>query len=348
MTHVPSFALVDPIAALHAHFTAALAFLRASPPPGLDAAQRLTRALLLRELEVYADRGVFPQNRRAPGERRPTFVDDNGVLCAVAHLLDLTGQGALALEVRDTRNDATVAELSGDARFAAWARSVGFTLEELALVQPSYCDVPRYACVCYRAGPLAEGEALVVLASTGGERVEVREVVEARFPLATGSVSAGRAGRPLDAGVFLARVSRGESPGALEVIDLFSASEGESPCGAWASPALPVARADLARALLSAGEGACANYLVSLDPKWSETGLEIDPVAARCPRRELEAPVALDTRGCALAADPAPAPAAESLVVLAALLTALAARKARSRGARVRPPSARTHEPRTT
>jgi len=201
-------------------------------------------------------------------------------------------------------------------------------------VQPSYCDIPRYACVCGRAGPLADGEALAVIASTGEDSVEVREVVATRFPLATGFVSAGRGGRALYAGVFLARVSRGEALGSIEVVATYSAVEGASPCGMWASPALPLARGDMARALLSAGEGACADYLVGLDPKWRETGLEIDPVAARCPRKELEAPIALDTRGCALAWESAPAPAAESLVVLAALLTALAARRAHARGAR--------------
>lgn len=337
MTHVPSFSRVDPIAALHAHFTAAVALLRAYPPAGLDAAQKVTRALLLDELEGYADRGVFPQNRHSPGERRPTFVDDNGVLCAVAHLLDLTGQGALALEVRDSNNTATVAELAGDERFAAWARATGFTLEELAVVQPNYCSIARYSCVCRGAHPLEDNEAVVVLAISEGDptgMVEVREVIEARVELPLGLVKART-----DSGGYLsvkepvlARVSYVEDLGLLQIDEVYSAIDGGVPCGAWASPALPIGRAELLRALLSAGGGACRDYLMSLDPRWAETGLEIDPVAARCFRVGPKTPsTAFDTRGCASAPENTPPPTAESLVVLAALLTALAARRAHRR-----------------
>jgi len=337
MVHAASSPVVDPIAALHAHFTAAVTLLRAFPPPGLDAAQRLTRALLLRELEAYADRGVFPRNRHFPGERRPTFVDENGVLCAVAHLLDLTGHGALALEVRDTHNAATVADLSGDTRFAAWARAAGFTLEELAVVQPAYCDIPRYACVCDGARPLGAGEALAVVASIGDEKsdmIEVREVIAARFALPLGEIvgTMSFVDPLMPKGVYLARVSYIEERGSLQITRLYRATDGESACRMWSSPALPLPRADLVRALLSAGPGACRDYLVGLDAKWRETGLDIDPEAARCGRSHLEQPIAFDTRGCTSS----PAPAAESLSVLAALLTALAARRAYTRA---RPPS---------
>lgn len=354
MTHVPSFSRVDPIAALHAHFTAAVALLRAFPPPGLDAAQRVTRALLLEELEGYADRGVFPQNRHFPGERRPTFVDDNGVLCAVGHLLDMTGQGALALEVRDTHNTATVADLAGDARFAAWAWAAGFTLEELAVVQPNYCSIARYSCVCRKAYPLEENEAIVVLAIVEGDAtgmVEVREVVEARVDLPLGPMKAmtHSRGHLSVREPVLARVSYVEDLGLLQIDETYSAIDGGVPCKDWATPALPLGRAELVRALLSAGSGACRDYLMSLDARWAETGLEIDPVAARCSRVGPKTPsTAFDTRGCTSAPENTPPPAAESLVVLAALLTALAARRAYRRRSEGQGEPATQRTPRTS
>ncbi len=294
---------------------------------------------MLEELGAYADRGVFPRNRHFRGERRPTFIDDNGVLCAVAHLLDLTGQGALALEVRDTHNVAIVAELTGDPRFVAWARAAGFTLEELAVVQPAYCEIPRYQCVCENAHPLGEGEALAIVAPVEDRRsgmIEVREVVDARFELSLGVLRARAPhydGLVLD-GVRLARLAYIEDLGLLEIRRVYSAIDGGVPCAAWASPALWLSRADLVHALLSAGPGACREYLTGLDARWADTGSDIDPVAARCWSRRNDGEASFDTRSCAVSAEPAPALAEESLVVLAALLAALAARRAwRSRRA---------------
>src|SRR5438034_8792357 len=64
---------------------------RRAAPSGLDPVRRLVRRLLLCELARYRTRGSFPRNDCA---RRPipVFVDADGTLCAVAQLLELSGE----------------------------------------------------------------------------------------------------------------------------------------------------------------------------------------------------------------------------------------------------------------
>ncbi len=92
---------------------------RRAPVAALDPMRRLVRALLLDELAAYRARGLFPRNLDAPG-RTPVFVDALGTRCAVAHLLDASGESALVDAIAARRNLATVDELADEARLAAW------------------------------------------------------------------------------------------------------------------------------------------------------------------------------------------------------------------------------------
>jgi hypothetical protein len=108
--------------------------------------QRLARQLLLRELAVYRKRGRFPKNHGLV-EPTPSFVDAEGSRCAVAHLLEASGEGALVQRIAHRRNHARVADLVDEARLVAWLDVAGLSLEEAALIQPSYC-FHRGGCVC--------------------------------------------------------------------------------------------------------------------------------------------------------------------------------------------------------
>ncbi len=312
----------DPVTVLRGHFAAAVALLRASEPRHLDGAQRLVRKLLLDAIEGYAYRGVFPRNRHFPGERKPTFVDEDGTHCAVAHLLDLTGQSALVQEVRLRRNFAAVSEMAENARFADWAREVGFTVEELALLQPAYCDIARYECVCEQVRPLEANEALAVVVGRDDGTFEVTEVLSSRLPLAKGSI--GVASRPAYSAPSLVRLAYVEDLGVFDVQHLMGARGDGPSCGIRASSSLPLTYEQAAEALLSAGPRACADYLRSLDQRWDETGRDIDPVLARC-RPGIPEAVVSPGRSCTL--EPAPLASSESLSLLALVLATLAARR---------------------
>lgn len=110
--------------------------------------QRLARKLLLAELAEYRARGRFPKNRDFE-QPTPYFVDAAGTRCAVAHLLDASGESELVQRIAHERNHARVAELADEARLVAWLDVAGLSVEEAALIQPSYCFRPDpVECVC--------------------------------------------------------------------------------------------------------------------------------------------------------------------------------------------------------
>ena len=116
------------------------------------------RSALLDALDAYVAAGNFPASETDHG-LLPTFVDPSGVRCAVAHLVETTaGTAAMTALDRDHHND-YIADLAGDPRFVAWAADSGFTLEELAWIQPSYPPPPP-------------AEILYVVAATGDVAVD--------------------------------------------------------------------------------------------------------------------------------------------------------------------------------
>ena len=113
---------------------------------GLSRVQRLLRRLLLGELARYRAGGRFPINRDFAA-RTPYFVDAGGVRCAMAHLLELGGEGALVESIARERNHARIRELVDEPRLLAWLAAAGLTVAEAAAIQPGYCsDVTD--CVC--------------------------------------------------------------------------------------------------------------------------------------------------------------------------------------------------------
>jgi MYXO-CTERM domain-containing protein len=105
------------------------------------------RRLLLAELGRYRRWGQFPCNPLFQ-ELTPFFIDAQGTRCAVAHLLELGGEGELVQRIARERNNARVAELGDEPRLRAWLDAAGLTLDEAALIQPSYCEKPDTGCVC--------------------------------------------------------------------------------------------------------------------------------------------------------------------------------------------------------
>jgi hypothetical protein len=116
----------------------------------LEPLAALCRALLLDELGRYRRRGRFPRN---PGHARPLpqFIDAHGTRCAVAHLMDISGQGALVQQIARTENDATVHALARLPEVHAWLAAAGLGLDEAARIQPAYCYYTEAdACFCNR------------------------------------------------------------------------------------------------------------------------------------------------------------------------------------------------------
>ena len=97
-----------------------------------------SRGAALATLDGYIARGEFPRRTNdGYAGRRPRFIDDRGVHCAVGHLIAVSGEPELARAIAERYEYAYVREID-DPRLGAWAKAHGFTVEELAMIQPSY------------------------------------------------------------------------------------------------------------------------------------------------------------------------------------------------------------------
>jgi hypothetical protein len=100
---------------------------------------QLRRAQCLNRLHDYWRRGKFPRNYDQPRRYAPCFVDRDGTVCAVAHLMIEGGQTEMAQQIVHYANYATIPEMTFP-ELDVWAVQSGLTREELALIQPSYPD----------------------------------------------------------------------------------------------------------------------------------------------------------------------------------------------------------------
>ena len=132
----------DEVARVRAHLAFAHALLAERDVSQLTLAQRTARAASLADLARYIERGVFPRRTSDGYEgRRPRFIDDRGVHCAVGQLIADSGDEELAQAINARFEYAHVREMTEPA-LAAWATERGFTVDELALIQPGYSQLP--------------------------------------------------------------------------------------------------------------------------------------------------------------------------------------------------------------
>ena len=129
----------DEVARIRTHLLFVHDRLREADTSYLTVDQRQRRARALDDLGEYAEAGVFPQ--RAPDDgylgRRPRFIDDRGVHCAVGELIRRSGEPQLAQSIDDRWEYAFVEEIHSP-RLAAWSEAHGFDARELAMIQPMY------------------------------------------------------------------------------------------------------------------------------------------------------------------------------------------------------------------
>lgn len=126
---------------LQTHLAYVEGLLRAKDVSHLSAAQRERRAKLLDQLHAYWQEGVFPKNTYQAG-RTPVFIDEQGRLCAVGFLIAQSA-GREAVERINERFQLDRIEDMDAPAVEAWAERHGFTLRELAMIQPMYCGTPR-------------------------------------------------------------------------------------------------------------------------------------------------------------------------------------------------------------
>ncbi len=104
----------------------------------LDEATRIKRQNLIEALTDYYQRRLFPINT-VSRYATPVFVDELGTHCAVGYLMHVSGYDDIVQKVSEENNLGYVDELNLEyPALGIWAEEYGFTVEELAWIQPEY------------------------------------------------------------------------------------------------------------------------------------------------------------------------------------------------------------------
>lgn len=130
------------------HLRTVVELLSAQTTTHLNSVQLEKRKQTIQILAGYADRKVFPTNHYH-AVRQPYFIDNYDVHCAVGYLVKETGYPEISKEIARTQNYAYVKEIKSEA-LLQWANEYGFSVQELALIQPGY--PPRSTMTTLGAG----------------------------------------------------------------------------------------------------------------------------------------------------------------------------------------------------
>lgn len=110
----------------------------------LTSTQKHNRVKLLCQLNEYWRAGVFPINDYVTYQT-PVFIDRQGTHCAVGFLMQQSGAEDLAQKINTEQKFAYVHEIKVSG-VKAWADKHGFTIDELAWIQPGYpTNLPAYS-----------------------------------------------------------------------------------------------------------------------------------------------------------------------------------------------------------
>ncbi len=125
------------IVRLQTHLKYVEQLLRSKDVSGLATEQQENRQKLLGLLNEYWTAGAFPKNYDYPDQRRPCFIDKHGSICAVGYLIEQTAGREVAEQI-NTKHQYEYLLAMNDPAIDSWAQTSGLTLEELAMIQPSY------------------------------------------------------------------------------------------------------------------------------------------------------------------------------------------------------------------
>lgn len=107
----------------------------------LTAVQQQRREHLLLLLHQYTEAGVFPKNYDYEDCRKPCFIDKDGRICAVGYLIEKTAGRAVSETIKNRHKYDELLAMN-DKLVDEWIASSGLSMEECAMIQPSYGSFP--------------------------------------------------------------------------------------------------------------------------------------------------------------------------------------------------------------
>jgi hypothetical protein len=282
--------------------------------PRLEPLTALCRTLLLDELSRYRRLGRFPRNVARGTQPMPQFIDQRGTRCAVAHLMEVSGQGELVRHIAKTDNNARLRRLARLPELRAWLSASGLSLDEAARIQPEYCFLSEAeACFCQSGGLTNLALGTVVALEPASVQVRVDRVegeslgfnVGDRAPLELGSGELGQQ-------VLFTRMLAEDTSVQRVAYDLV-VDDGAVRCPLNPETANRPVTVDTVFEALLAERSSCIEVFASDDSAWNRS---------QC--REAEA-----DEGCGVAASAGSSANASSLTSAALFVALLALRRSR-------------------
>jgi hypothetical protein len=118
------------------HLDNVIDYLLQADVANLSAKQKQNRLTLVETLRQYRQMRVYPKNEHI-AKPNPIFIDNYNTHCAVGYLMQQSGYESLTYKIATNENLAYVNEIKTEG-VAEWASICGFSLSELALIQPEY------------------------------------------------------------------------------------------------------------------------------------------------------------------------------------------------------------------
>lgn len=141
--------------------------LRSRSMQGLSTSQQQNRLKSLDNLHQYWQAGRFPINDQY-AYRTPIFIDPYDNFCAVGYLIKASGHEGISRKIAAQTNLAYVREMKYP-ELQEWAFQYGFTVDELAWIQPGYGPRRKAAPI----GKGTNGEILAMYADNNAGKLYV-------------------------------------------------------------------------------------------------------------------------------------------------------------------------------
>jgi hypothetical protein len=123
---------------MHQHLQYVRDWLASRPATRPELARR--RAEILAHFDAYIAKNTTPKNVHVPW-RTPVFIDDEGTICAVGYLIQQTTNPELPERIAKAHRYDFIEDIAtAMPDVAEWVASSGFTLDEIAHIQPAYAE----------------------------------------------------------------------------------------------------------------------------------------------------------------------------------------------------------------
>ncbi len=128
---------VDETTRIKAHLEYAEQLLRKKEVTHLSEAEKHNRKKSLDLLKEYCAGEIFPTNAKYKNERRPCFLDNEGRICAVGYLVQQTAGMDLVHSINNAFQYDKIFDMNHPG-LQDWVAKSGFSLKEIATIQPTY------------------------------------------------------------------------------------------------------------------------------------------------------------------------------------------------------------------